>query len=192
MRFEVEQKFPVDAMSRVQRALVELGATVQPELAQVDRYFAHPARDFAKTDEALRIRHVGDRNFITYKGPKLDTTTKTRREIELLLAPGEEGFNQFAELLIALGFRSVAQVRKIRQPYELRWEGQIVEIALDDVADVGTFVELELLAEAVNLDAAKACIQSLAERLQLSNSERRSYLELLLKKSGLSEAGKGP
>lgn len=179
-------------MSRVQRALVELGATVQPELAQVDRYFAHPARDFAKTDEALRIRHVGDRNFITYKGPKLDTTTKTRREIELLLAPGEEGFNQFAELLIALGFRSVAQVRKIRQPYELRWEGQIVEIALDDVADVGTFVELELLAEAVNLDAAKACIQSLAERLQLSNSERRSYLELLLKKSGLSEAGKGP
>ena len=44
-----------------------------------------PCRDFAQTDEALRIRTVGDTSFVTYKGPKLDATTKTRRELELPL-----------------------------------------------------------------------------------------------------------
>ena len=70
--------------------MIELGATIEPPVVQVDQYFAHPARDFAQTDEALRLRRVGKQNFITYKGSKIDATTKTRREIELPLAPGEE------------------------------------------------------------------------------------------------------
>ena len=180
MEFEVEQKYPVDATSRVEQALLELGATTEPPLEQVDQYFAHPARDFARTDEALRIRRVGEQNFVTYKGPKLDATTKTRREIELPLEPGDDGFRRFGELLAALGFRPVAEVRKTRRPFELRWENHEFEVALDDVVGVGTFVELELLAAAEEVEAAKAGLASLAKRLQLSTTERRSYLELLL------------
>src|SRR5688572_16827896 len=137
MEYEVEQKYRVDAMSWVDQALEELGAKAEPTLEQVDQYFAHPCRDFAKTDEALRIRRVGARNFVTYKGPKIDATTKTRREIELPLEPGEEGFRRFGELLTALGFRPVAEVRKSRRPFELRWEDREFEVALDDVAGVG-------------------------------------------------------
>jgi len=78
MQFEVEQKFPVADLADVENRLAALGATFVDEVVQVDRYFAHPSRDFAKTDEAIRIRQVGDANFITYNGPKIDTTTKTR------------------------------------------------------------------------------------------------------------------
>ena len=85
MRYEVEQKFPVDDLATIAARLDMLGASVSKPKTEEDLYFAHPSRDFAETDEALRIRRKGDATFITYKGPKVDTTTKTRRELELPL-----------------------------------------------------------------------------------------------------------
>jgi adenylate cyclase, class 2 len=183
MSYEVEQKFPVTDLARLKGALTELHAVAEPPVDQADQYFAHPARDFAITDEALRIRRVGDQNYLTFKGPKLDATTKTRREIEITLEGGKTGFERATELFSALGFQPVAQVHKVRQPFELRWLDRTVEIALDQVTSVGSFVEIELVVGSDEVDAAKACLASLAERLQLDNSERRSYLELLLAKS---------
>jgi adenylate cyclase, class 2 len=180
MTYEVEQKFPVSDVARLKGALAELHAIVEPPVEQVDQYLAHPGRDFAKTDEALRIRCVGDQNYLTYKGPKLDAETKTRREIELPLEGGKSGFSRSLELFLALGFRAVAQVHKVRQPFELRWMDRTVEVVLDDVAGVGSFVEIELVVGADEVESAKECLASLANRLQLGVSERRSYLEMLL------------
>ena len=53
-------------------------------------------------------------------------------------------------------------------------------MALDSVVDVGTFVELELTATESQLDDARDCLHRLAAQLQLTQIERRSYLELLL------------
>ena len=191
MHFEVEQKFPVDDAAALQGRLREVGATQratagQGSIEQVDRYFNHPARDFASTDEALRLRRVGEANFITYKGPKLDAATKTRREIELPLAAGAEAAAGYVELLEALGFRSVAEVSKTRRLFDIPWQGCTIEAALDDVVGLGTFVELELSAEGeadgAEVKAAKERIASLAAALELDRSERRSYLELLLER----------
>lgn len=182
MQYEVEQKFPVADLAAVNAQLHALGARFSAPLDQIDRYFAHPVRDFAATDEALRIRRVANENCITYKGPKLDSTTKTRREIELPLSGGEEHLARYTELLTALGFSVVAEVHKHRTPAELHWQGRNVEAALDEVAGVGTFVELEILADEANLDASRSALASLAAKLGLSNSERRSYLELLLER----------
>ena len=146
----------------------------------MDVYFAHPARDFAKSDEALRIRRKGSLNFITYKGPKIDAATKTRREIELPLSPGGQAAQAWTDLIEALGFKPVGEVRKSRRKARVDWQGRSVEISLDEVAGLGVYVELELIAEADGLDAARSNILSLAEALGLQGSERRSYLELLL------------
>lgn len=180
MSLEVEQKFAVGDARAVERKLIELGGRPADEVRQVDLYFAHPARDFAQTDEALRIRRVGAQNYVTYKGPKLDRTTKTRREIELDLAGGDDGFRDFANLLEALGFRPVAEVRKRRRAIELSWQEHDVEAALDEVEQLGTFVELEITADEGTAAAARSCLAALAQRLGLSQNERRSYLELLL------------
>ena len=83
--YEVECKYPVDDLPRVEIALARMGAKIGAPVRQTDKYFAHPSRDFAATDEALRIRVSGEENYITYKGPKVDATTKTRREIDFLL-----------------------------------------------------------------------------------------------------------
>jgi adenylate cyclase class 2 len=180
MHFEVEQKFPLADFTATAQRLHELGAVDGQVMTQVDAYFNHPARDFASTDEALRIRQVGDANFVTYKGPKLDATTKTRKELELPLLTGVESAASFAEMLLALGFRRVAEVRKERRTLHLQWQGHDAEIALDNVDRVGTFIEIELSATDADLEAAKACLASLAAALNLENAERRSYLELLL------------
>ncbi len=180
MHLEVEQKFPLADVAAVERRLAELGAQASETLEQIDRYFNHPARDFAQTDEALRLRSSGDKHFITYKGPKLDAATKTRRELELPLAGGSTALADFAELLTALGFRPVAEVHKVRRRFEIPWEGKTVEAVIDDVAEVGNFLELELSANETDVEAAKACIASLAARLGLVKTERQSYLELLL------------
>ena len=151
-------------------------------VVQSDQYFAHPARDYAQTDEALRIRTVAGGSFVTYKGPKLDATTKTRRELELPLAETDADGSQFAELLAALGFTPVETVRKTRREFRITHDGREVHGALDSVDGVGTFVELELSADDASLDAARRVITALADQLQLGASERRSYLELLLAK----------
>lgn len=180
MIYEVEQKFPVADLDALEARLVGLGARFHEPVAQRDCYFAHPARDFVQTDEALRIRCAGAANFITYKGPKIDLVTKTRREIELPLAPGAAAADRFAELLGALGFVPVAEVRKTRRPLTIGWQGQDVEGALDRVDGLGAFAELELRVDETRLEEAKTVILSLGRQLGLTKTERRSYMTLLL------------
>jgi len=180
MHYEVEQKFAISNLSDVEARLCALGAEFQPPLKQADHYFRHPCRDFAQTDEALRLRQVGAQNVITYKGPKIDATTKTRRELELPLAAGEQTIEQFTEMLVALGFTPVKTVRKTRRPATLSWEGFSVEAALDQVDDAGQFLELEITADNDSLEAAKTALSHLASKLPVGPSERRSYLELVL------------
>jgi adenylate cyclase class 2 len=179
MAYEVEMKFPAGDRATLETRLAELGATIAALQSERDVYFAHPARDFAATDEALRIRRKGSANFITYKGPKIDATTKTRREIDLPLPPGEQTAQAWTDLLEALGFTAVGEVCKSRRKARVDWQGRSVEVSLDQVDGLGVYVELELIAEADGLDAARANIVSLAEALGLKGSERRSYLELL-------------
>ena len=109
--------------------------------------------------------------------------TKTRKEIELPLPPGNETIQQFRALLEVLGFRPVATVIKQRQAGTYHWEGHDVHITSDEVQDVGSYVELEIMADDQGLSAAKKALGSLANQLGFAASERRSYLELLLSKN---------
>jgi adenylate cyclase class 2 len=180
---EVEVKFPAVDFAELERRLAERGAKPGDTVEEVDHYFNAPDRDFARTDEALRVRRIGSANFVTYKGPKRDLQTKTRTEIEVALASGEANATAFAELLTHLGYRSVALVRKRRRLYHLSRERFALEICLDEVDGLGRFAEIEILAPEQSLDAARAVLLQLAGELGLGQSERRSYLEMLLAKA---------
>jgi adenylate cyclase class 2 len=186
MRYEVEQKHRVDDVGTFLGQLADRGIEIGGPVEQVDEYFAHPCRDFASTDEALRIRLVGGRSFVTYKGPKIDTTTKTRHELEFPLAEDDSDGSRFDQLLRVLGFTPVARVRKRRQRFEIDADDQQVEGALDEVEGVGSFVELELQSDTARLEPAKRTIAKLASELSLGPTERRSYLEMLLEKRRLA------
>lgn len=182
--YEVELKFQVSDAAGLERRLVALGARFREAVEQVDRYFAHPCRDFTATDEALRLRRTGADVAITWKGPRIDATTKTRREIELAVAAvaggGPAAIDRWSGLLEALGFRQVREVAKRRRSAAVAWEGADVAAALDIVAGLGDYLELELQADADGVPTARGRLESLARRLGCGPAERRSYLELLL------------
>ena len=182
MPYEVELKFPLDDAERLSAQLDDLQAERGTPIEQVDRYFNHPSRDFANTDEALRIRTMNDRSLLTYKGPLLDAETKTRLEIELPVGVDAADAPLLAEMLSHLGFREVRAVHKTRTPFRLRWEERELELALDDVTDLGLFFEIETLTEEPDLDAARQSILRFAAKLELENSQRKSYLQLLLER----------
>ena len=185
MIYEVELKFPLAKSSGVpsiRERIIALGATPSDAVIQRDVYFAHPARDFAQTDEAFRLRCVGEQNALTYKGPLLDAVTKSRREIEVSVASGLAAADQIVEMLTLLGFRSVREVVKRRTPFHLAWQGRDWELALDEVHELGWFLELETLATEVDRDSARESLLALARELGLGKSERRSYLRLLLER----------
>jgi adenylate cyclase class 2 len=177
---EVEMKFRCHHEEEIESRIRQLPAAEAGSGEQHDTYFAHPQRDFAETDEAFRIRSVGPANRLTYKGPKIDATTKTRPEIEVALGEGVESRGKMAAMLLSLGFREVLTVVKHRRLYRLCWEDRDMELAMDTVADLGQFIELETIAPESDWQAAKESLGRLAVHLQLTSSERRSYIELLL------------
>lgn len=173
--YEVELKLRADH-DDVETALDRIGAEPAGTVTQVDTYYDHPVREFAETDEALRIRRetqdAEDRAKITYKGPLVDAASKTREELET----GVENGDTVAGILESVGFAPAATVTKTRRRFE--YEGYTV--TLDSVEGLGEFVEIETEAEAIE-PAREGAIQVL-ETLGLEPDEgiRRSYLGMLL------------
>ena len=67
----------------------------------------------------------------------------------------------------------------------IKWQDQVVEICLDEVGEVGSFVEIELVVEDDGeIESAKQTLLSLAEQVGLSGPIKTSYLGLLLDRRG--------
>jgi adenylate cyclase, class 2 len=177
---EVEVKYRLPDPTAVEARVRAWGATVVADHAEADHYLNAPDRDFARTDEALRLRRIGEANFLTYKGPRKDGASKTRREVEVPCPHGDAAAEAFLNLFGHLGYRPTAVVRKRRRIYEWTRDGFTVHACLDDVESVGRFVELEIVADDAKYDAARAVVLQIAAQLDLGPIETRSYLEQLL------------
>jgi adenylate cyclase, class 2 len=180
---EVENKYRCEDWDQLLMTLQSWGATLLSTRKDSDHYFNAPDRDFAQTDEAVRLRRIGPENFLTYKGPKLDHATKTRTELELPLANGPEAATTAVKLLTSMGYKPVAVVNKTRQVWKFARDGFEMEACFDDVGAIGKFVELEIMTIPTELEAAKSTLLSTASELRLTALERRSYLQLLLESS---------
>src|SRR4051812_36955839 len=151
---EVEFKFRLNDPEGLLAQLVARGVSAADEAVERDLYFAHPMRDFAATDEALRLRWDGRAARCTYKGPLLDRVSKSREEIEFQLA-GESGFETARQVLLKLGFRELRPVVKRRRTYSVPFDGQAFLVVIDDVENLGLFVELEALCEPAEFEATR-------------------------------------
>lgn len=145
-----------------------------------DIYFSHPCKDFSKTDEALRIRirrfNGHFEALLTYKGPKIDKISKTRKEIEVSI----DDVDSYLELLHALGFREVLTIRKTREKYYVE---KGVTITLDEIEGLGKFVEIEKLEkDESKVENEVKRLMNILKSLGVNRFERKSYLELLMEK----------
>ena len=174
MGMEVEVKAYAKDLDKIEAKIRSMGAEPTWEGEQVDTYYNHPERDFAKTDEALRIRKEKDRNSLTYKGPKVDKLSKTREEIQFSMEDPEAA----GKVLVKLGFSEVGVVKKHRKKFKL---GEL-KISLDRVEGLGDFVEVEALDTNISeqdVSKTRDRIIVIMDELGLEKRERTSYLELL-------------
>jgi adenylate cyclase class 2 len=153
------------------------------QVRQADTYYDHPARSFATTDEALRIRREkpadGDpATRLTYKGPLVESASKTREEIETNVGDADA----FDAILLELGFEPAPEVSKERELFTL--EGYTV--ALDTVDRVGSFVEIERQGTGAEIETLREGARNLLRDLGLDPTDhvRTSYLELVLDARG--------
>lgn len=177
---EVEMKFKVPQRELTLAHLQRLGFRASGKRLESDRYYNAPDRDFARTDEALRIRQVGNDCQLTYKGPKQGITGKVRKEHEVDLSEGSA--RMMHQILLDLRYQPSIEVKKERTIYRHSAQKDI-EVAWDEVEQLGTYIELELKVPERDQAEALVCLQSLALSMDLKDEERRSYLELLLAKS---------
>ncbi len=174
---EVEVKAKIDNFEDMEKRLNELGAEKTKKEFQEDLYFNSPVVDYAKSDEALRIRTTKQNEdiniFITYKGPKIDKNSKTRKEIEI----GIEDSDKCSEIFEAIGFKKVRIVRKNRQYFTYK----NFEITLDDIEGLDPYMEIEIaLEDGTDYNDAQNSIFKLFEKLGITEGfERTSYMELL-------------
>jgi adenylate cyclase class 2 len=191
--YEVELKLPAD-LAAVRSRLEDLGATRTCRLAQVDTYYDAPHREFAETDEALRVRHerrvndpgnvvrrgdwdeepVETSTHLTYKGPLVDDTSKTRREFETRVADAEA----LGAILESLGFEPAATVEKDRECYAV--DGYVV--TLDDVDGLDEYVEVEREVPEAEVDDARDGAREVVSQLGLDPDDqvRTAYLVMVL------------
>ena len=170
---EVEVKAKINSFKEMETRLEKIGAKKSRKEFQEDIYFASPIVDFAKTDEALRIRTTNNNTFITYKGPKLNEKAKTRKEVEMTI----ENAGKAKDIFTEIGFKPVRTVRKNRRYYTY----ENFEISLDDVEGLKPYMEIEIALEDDNdYSEAQDKIFKLFEKLGITDGfERTSYMELL-------------
>lgn len=200
MNFEVELKFKIDN-TIWNKILPKLPKNAIIKVTNETDTYYDEEDSFKLTiqDKALRIRKTVfvDENSknpikeeITYKGPKMSSESKTRRELNLIINDSD-GFDS---LFRELNFKPIMNVNKIRTTYIFTIEEKIeVKLSLDNVKDLGLFIELESFSDRV--ESITFIENKLKEfwinLLKLSEvpdkkskiSIRESYLELLKKNS---------
>ncbi len=180
MALEIEIKVKVPSLDAIREKLQQNGARLIADQDEHDFYYNAPHRDFAVTDEALRIRYLTNQICgkvmppnVTYKGPKVGREGfKSREELIVDLSSAEE----YCTILERLGFRLTAEVVKHREIYQC--EGAIV--TLDELPGVGTFSEIEASFD-LSDDDAISVINKTAEMAGIEGERlTKSYLEIML------------
>jgi adenylate cyclase class 2 len=172
---EIELKARVNDLAEVRKKLFSLHAEREGRVLERDLYLNAPHRDFGVTDEALRIRHAGEKCTVTYKGQKKPGFhLKARDEFNC----GVESGDVMARIFLSLGFTRVAEVTKWREYYRFR----DATVCLDEVERLGEFVEIEL-KDPGGVEFPAEHVVALGKEIGVTGEPiLLSYLELLLEK----------
>jgi adenylate cyclase class 2 len=171
MPVEIEAKMRVKSLDAVREKLKQTGATQKSRVVEVNTFFDTEDRSLLAADQGLRLRvnrpvDGGDASYIiTFKGPRLHGQLKSRDETELVVASDRDAIS----LLQCLGFSRVRSFEKRRES----WSLQDCKVELDELPNLGSFVEVEGPSDEV--------VMKVRDLLGLSNEPivRASYIALL-------------
>ena len=172
---EVEVKVRIKDVESMEKRIEEQGAEYEGMIKQADEYFDFPDRWIFNSGGAFRVRAADGNYRVTYKGVKKDKETTSRDEIEIAI----ESADKMTEILENIGFIRLCEIKKKRKVYLLAG----LKIALDEVDGLGSFMEIEGMANSEEeYKAKKGEIFKLLDKLRvpLADISQKSYMELAL------------
>ena len=140
MQKEIEVKARVEDFSDIKTRLEGFGCSFGEPVVQEDIIFVNFKDDFTAFKPGanfLRIRNAKGKIFFTLKQPQANELDCIEKEVEI------SDSDQFRGALELMGYHEAVRVRKTR----LKAKYNDIEICLDDVADLGTFIELERITD---------------------------------------------
>ena len=155
---------------------------LQSNLYEIDTYYSRPDVDFMQTVECLRIRQRDGFAEVTYK-PATTAATHTKNnviikpETNLPIQPGDAATAK--QLLANLGMVQLVEVNKYRRSFQSSDFPQAT-VAIDEIKDAGTFVEVEVLSG--DETSALAMISEIEVKLGLESTEvvTRPYRDICI------------
>ena len=177
---EVEIKVSIKNKNQTEEKLLQSGFEKGDLAEESDFYFDKDCNTLKSQDMALRIRSCKNlatnatEKFMTYKGPKMDNISMTRKELEMKIENVEIG----KEILRSLGYDRVYPVKKLRQYFCQNG----ITACIDSVENLGEFLELEIIVLQENeKEAALDELISLLQQLGYEQGDiiRTSYLSML-------------
>lgn len=145
---ETEVKIPITDLEGVRSRLLSLGfAEAVPRLFEANTLYDRPDSELLRAGTMLRLRTVGERCVLTWKGVKLVSRHKSRPELETEIGSCET----LHAILTGIGFAPSFRYEKFRTEYREQPTAGTVTV---DETPIGLFLELEGESEWIDRTAA--------------------------------------
>ncbi len=161
---EIEVKILNINVEEIRKKLLELGATKVFEGEVHAIAFDFPDSRLDQQDCFVRLRKVGDKTELCFKGEKADSKFKSREEIEVNVSE----FDETIKILEKIGLKRFHEGRKNRISY--KFEGATFE--LDSWENIPTFLEIEAKTE----EEVESFVNKLGFTMEQTNNW--SYLDI--------------
>ena len=166
MRKEIEVKARVADLGELTKKLEAMGVVLSEPIIQNDQTFideSYGSYDkFQPGRNILRIRENNGKFIFTIKQSLSNELNSIERETEI--AEPEE----FREALLLMGYKPAVEIHKVRRKAKYK----DYEICLDEVKELGSFVEVEKITDEKNADEVQNKLFEFLESLGVKREDR--------------------
>ena len=166
MRKEIEVKAKLNNPEEAESKLKALGCVLSEPIIQHDTIFVDDNYgifdEFQPNKNLLRIREAKGKFILTLKQPKSNELDSIEHESEIA-DPAE-----IKEILEHMGLHEVVQVHKVRRKTNYNdWE-----ICLDQIEGLGAYIEIEKIAENLDVEAVQKELFEFLQSLGVKPEDR--------------------
>jgi adenylate cyclase, class 2 len=135
---EIEIKILEINKKEMELKLISLGAEkIIDDI--VETYYLDKNSELTKKKNVLRLRKIGDKNFITFKSKIEDKNYSKREEHEIEI----NNFENALKLLNGLGFEIIEKIKKHRTSYKINNTKFEIDEHLEDNSFIPCLMEIE-------------------------------------------------
>lgn len=145
-RIETEKKYYCVNNTDLLEKIKMLNYKLVSEGNEIDEYFTDINSEYIKKRTCLRIRKNDNNMEITFKGKSKDFSSSFTK-LESNFSMDEKNYDNFINLFSMLGYYSYTIVNKKRYTYQLKDNDYTYSIMVDNIEDLGGFVEFEIVCD---------------------------------------------